>query len=69
MSDNRQWQVVIITASDGTKHQFTGPAAFHQGTPLKIRHIEFTEPSPMPSDCFWETITPVLTNPHPSEEG
>lgn len=51
------YQNCIVTLSDGRKLTFIGPAqAFDRDKGIAIVDIAFTNPKPLPENCYFETL-------------
>lgn len=56
---SRMYQSVVVTLSDGRVGIFGGKLLVNladEGGPVKIRSIEFTEPSILPDDVHFEDM-------------
>jgi hypothetical protein len=56
-NSKKMYQNCIVTLSDGRKLTFIGPAqAFDRDKGIAIVDIAFTNPKPLPENCYFETL-------------
>jgi len=60
MKKNNDFQVVVITLSDGERITFIGKAVIYPGDTRAIVDTVFTKPRLLPDGVAWETIEEII---------